>query len=84
MTITQQSLGPEYGPNTQDLGLGKKTSYLLPLASRKLNSSAGTGCGQGWAQMPKGPGEGGNPVRGAVLLSVFYYFIVLTYIFHLH
>lgn len=57
MTVTQQSLGAEYEPNTQDLGLGEKTSYLLPLASRKLNSSAGTGCGQGWAHVLKGPGE---------------------------
>lgn len=35
----------------------RETSYLLALAARELHSRAGTGCGQGWTQVPGGPGE---------------------------
>ena len=62
-------------------GIRKRGPYLLPLAARELDGSAGTRCGQGWAQVPYSPEERGEPVSASVCS---YFLIVLTYFFHLH
>ena len=79
MAITLESPNPDMGPRRP--GIRKRGPYLLPLAARELDSSAGTRCGQGWAQVPYSPGERGGLVSASVCSHVL---IVLTYYFHLH